>query len=420
VRTLDRQRSQLDALDTARRSAVARLTLRASDAHDQAVAAAATRDLADEHATRLDRLLRQCHAVFALDPGVRAARAAVCTAIALDQAALRANPQRPAIGKGNDDADRLLGRERRQWHIGQTASADVAPFTSARQAEAGLRRFADEPIGARLLVMRGGALYVMDLDNSEVVRLMQNDVQQAAMLGDWVVVTDSDGVWSYDLPDMAHRRRIEPSTSPLVASPDTNTVWIATADGYVELERDGKRASAVFAPGREWLVAATSRYLVTVPQESVGDPQPLPERLTLWDRATRRLVRRIDDARLADARGDYVVWTDSHNALHGSDSRFAFNTMGGDVTAARISPDGRRVAAAVDEEGRSTLHVCCDSTELVTVLSIEHAFDLRFTPDGRWLFAASPDGRIAYASGDDFHNRPLRLNPNPYALIAAL
>lgn len=410
VRTLERERNLLDALDTGRRTEVARLAARAAAAGDAEVVQAGTKALAAEHRDRLAVLQRHCHRVLAVDPGVRSLRSAVCDAIRFDRHVLADDPSGGAIGGGWLRADRALRRELKQWRLQDGDPPDVAAFTADAPFTARLSRMADEPVGARLLTRRGDTVEIVDIDANTHTALSSDRVTDAAVVGDWVAVMTESDTYAYDAHDLSHRRRLLPYASSLVPSPDTKTMWVATADGFSELDRSGEFIGQVFQPGDQWLIAASSRYLVTV-QDTV-------DAATLWDRETQRQVRRLVSAGLLALRGDLIVWADPDGTIQSTRPALVFDPAAGHPLAAAIDPTGTQVATVSQDGGRTTLSLSKPDGTVSTSLPIA-ANQVAWSTDGRWIFAC--DGiDIVYADAVTLRNRTLRLNREGRQLIAAL
>jgi hypothetical protein len=419
IRTLERERDLLDALDTGRRTVVARLADLddQADIADNAVFTSAAKALAAEHDDRLRVLQRQCRHVLAVDPGVRALRASVCDAIALDRQTLSRQALDQAngldgllaIGRGDYRADRLLARERKQWRLDPGDPPSVPAFTAGDAFAERLSRMAEEPIGARLLVIRGYTLEIINPDGNTTTATVGSRAEAAAALKDWLAVATDKGIYALDTKDPSRERQIRDGSSGLVPSIDTNTIWVPTDDGFVELDRTGAEMGAPFSPGGEWLIAVSSRYLIT----SQGDA----DGFGLWDRQTRRPVQRIDNSRLLAARGDLVVWADGANVVHATNPAFTFDRSIGYVMAAAIDPAGTRIVTIGEGSHNSISVAKQDGTWLTTALTVDGT-QLAWSPNGRWVFVG--DGtHIAYADGVELRNRQLRLPRESRQLVAA-
>jgi hypothetical protein len=386
VRALEHQLEQVDPLDTARRNASVQLALLANDDADAPLLAEGNRAVAAEHERRLDALGRQCRHVFAVDPGVRRLRRAVCASV-----------------NGGPDPHRLLARQLALWRLSPSGPPTVGAFTAAADVKRRLSVYADEPIGARLLVLRGSALEVVDIDRSTTTRITSRAVLDAAVLGDWIVAAGEEGVFAIDPGDPADTRRLSPGMAQVVPSPETNTVWIDAGQGFIEFDRHGHQTSPPFAPDSDWLVAATSRYLIT----SVFDEDG-PVRSSLWDRHTRRLVRTLTRAAIVAARGDVVVWQDGAGRI-GTTGPFPIDPALIPIEAAAVSPTADRLAVVGGGPGLLQLRVLApDGSPLAAPVRLRQApIRLVWSADGRWLFTA--DGfTLRYARADDLRGRALR------------
>lgn len=416
VRTLDRDFSVLGALDTARRTAASALTLRAVQTDDDELVAVGRRALAAEHAKRIDVLLRRCRRLLAVDPGVRELRSAVCTAMRLDRQALVDLPDSPVTGQRHDAASRLLQRERRHWRVAAVPWDNPPPFTAARDVEARLRHYASEPVGARLLVVRGTELDVVDVDASTSTALHPGRTGRAAVVGDWIAVGAEDGVWGYDRDDLTKRKLIA-ETNYFVPSPETGSVWVEVNANFWEHDRLGRQLSEPFTPGEHILIAATARYLITTPYVSDGDGEVLA--FTVWDRRTRTQVQHYEDARLLDARGDIVVWVDGAGVPHTNAPGYMFDTSNGPVRDAAIHPGGAGIATVANRQIRSFLSMSQPDGQWLTTAARINANEVFWSSDGRLLFFANFSA-IGYAELPTLRNSVLRLPDQSYYLLGVL
>jgi hypothetical protein len=412
LRALEHQLGVLDPLDTARRTASVQVAMMGSADFDAERVQQGNTALAAEHAQRLERLLHQCRRTLAIDPGVRRLRARVCAILAADAAALRADPLNPRASPDRPGAEHALSQKLDRWRLRPSRSPAVAVFTAADDVKRRLSTYADVPIGARLLVLRGSILEVVDIDRSTTTRISSRAVVDAAVVGDWIVAAGEDGVFAIDIDDRTRTRRILPGMAVVVPSPDRNTVWIGLGESYIELDREGRYAGSGFSPDEGVLVAATSRYLITSSFPQDGSPS----HSTLWDATTRRRIRTLPGAIMA-AHRDVVVWQDEGRTVH-TEGPMPVDPQVFPVEAAAVNRDATRVAVVGGTPGLQRLSATALDGSLVSSFVQVRQFSNRvvWSADGRWVFA-SDESQIQYASADDLKAKVLRRSRTSFTTL---
>jgi hypothetical protein len=413
LRVLEHELGVLDPLDTARRTAGVQVAMMGSADFDTELVRQGNTALAVEHAQRLERLRHQCRHTLAIDPGVRRLRARVCAILAADAAALRANPLSPPTSPDRPAAEHALSRKLDRWRLRPSRPPAVAAFTAADDVKRRLSTYADVPIGARLLVLRGSLLEVVDIDRSTTTRISTRAVVDAAVVGDWIVAAGEDGVFAIDIDDRTRTRRILPGMALVVPSPERNTVWIGLGESYIELDREGRSVGPGFSPDDGVLVAATSRYLITSSFPQDGSPS----HSTLWDAATRRRIRTLPGGAIMAAHRDVVVWQDEGRAVH-TEGPLAVDPQVFPVEAAAVNRDATRVAVTGGTPENQRLSATSLDGTLVSAFVRVRQFSNRvvWSADGRWLFAAD-ESQIQYASADDLVPRVLRRPRTSFTIL---
>lgn len=406
IRALERQRAALDALGTALDTATAQLAQLAYNPEDQRAVDTGSAALQLQHAKRLKALLRRCHGTFAVDPGVRRLRTRTCDAITFNR-----------VGS-HEAVDRALRGERRQWRLDPGKPVEVAALTAAEPAKAALQVLADEPLGVRLLLLQGRTLMVVDVD-ANTTTVLTDEAFDAVASRTWAAVDRGGELCAYS-PDQPTAPRCLPVEGQgLVASPDTDTVWVGNENGSVEYDRSATPVGAAFDSAGETLMAATDTYLVTsLLHDPNPDGTPPEQHLTLWDRRTRRVVRTLPDAWLASARHGVVVWTDPGTGLHATDPAFVFRSVSPPEAVAVVNPQGTLVATVGPRDSVLTVVGRDPDPQKNPALRVDgYTSEIAWRPDGRLLFASGD--RLRYFDSA-LRGRVLRMDARTMRLVGAL
>jgi hypothetical protein len=401
VRALERDAAMTEALGQARSTAARSINVvnLAAD-EDRRAAADAQRSLLRENASRLAAVRRQAGHVRALDPGVRRLRRAVVDALALDVQDLRDEaardiPGTPSAGRGAPYVQRLLDKERRQWHLSLGDSPTAAPLHSADATIAHLRRPADTPLHTRMVLLTAGQLHFIDLDTGAEHANPSNIVLESAVsAAGWVAATSRQHVYAVAgngsgeapvaLPDV---ERVVGANPWLVAAPGTDTAWAVGGDPTVAMQFDGQGHQVGTLFRGAVLEAANRRFLLSRP----FDQSPEHD---LWDALTRRHIRGLGSGHLLGASADRIAWQDDAGRIHvQGDNDIVLPALPGmgTLTEARFSGDGGRLAVVSHAETPAVAGVY----EVATNRLIATVHDDGAIPvDGS--MAWSPDGTIVF------------------------
>jgi WD40 repeat protein len=261
-------------------------------------------------------------------------------------------------------------------------------------------------------VATGKALRSFSHDGGVEAAVLSPDGKSLAVLGGW-----DHTLYVWDLTADGERLRWkgrQPSGLRLAFSRDSKKLASSGWDSTVRLwdATTGKRLPADLPAGHEgWVYAAVAlpdnRGLVTAGSD---------EQILLWDVATRRIVRRFeghtnrvwclavtaDGKTLASGSSDQTIrlWDLS------SGQQVRQIALRGQVKGLAFSPDGRRLASAVGQDGYSTwmgkidgagAQVWETATGDLKLTLTGHTGAVKsvaFAPDGRTLATAGSDGTV--------------------------
>jgi len=146
---------------------------------------------------------------------------------------------------------------------------------------------------------------------------------------------------------------------------------------WLRFSSDGRR---LFYQGNEGLVALDT---------ATGRATPLLR----GDREGCAVDRsRSPDGRLSTDRADFVGLYDTERGR--LLRRCAWERFSNEACTVNVvfSPDGERIAVSYAYDPKVRLFAVASAELLVTLLAADHEADLAFSPDGRWLLAASKSG----------------------------
>lgn len=358
---------------------------------------ARVKEAARIYADRLEALRGEIDAVWAVDPAVRRARAAV--AASLDRriadartAASEPTPTLDLAPTEGDPVSHLVRRALAQFRLEETERRQVAPLDVRLRPQP----LAPIPTGARLIAVAGDGLVSIDVDGGVAETLVRGHVTSPA-----VGATHVAWVHGFGQAEAAPR-----AGGPTVRLGRADMVWSASDDRFwlvesTETEPDSEvrmvdvtgrqvRAPAVL-PGR---VVGASGHLLVVDDDRAGD-------LHVWDGDLGRVTHTVRSARPhsvaggallsyrprrqpGDGSGDIDIPSDF--AVTRLDSGATVRMAGGRAFASwvmELSADGSRLAAV---RGQRLSIVATDTGREVDTVDLE-ASALAWSRDGRFLFA---------------------------------
>lgn len=379
------------ALERMRGRADQELRLQAMFPDDLAAYNEAVQALGHEHAKRVADLAGRVEDVGSIDSTVRRARAQLAEALNGQVRSILEEIKHngtiyDTLGEEWPQAVEAVQAAGRRWGVA-TARAAPAEFKSIAAVLAQWRRPIDVATGGLRLVLAGDDLRTIDLDSGETRTLASRRFQGGYQIGQWVLAAEEDNNWF--VFDLKSGESTPVAADWFILGGDGTTVWaVRDEETAVELRLPATPTGARF-DGR--LAADTGRHLAVV--DGVVEFGGGPPGFVLLDRATRKVVQRVDDGFIMGTGRDALAYVDGEERLHllmaGDDRVVDVGDSGiGNVV---FTPDGKTAAIGTfSQDGAGRVFIVGEGAPPRELAGLARSpfHVLEWAANGNWLLVS--------------------------------